>query len=157
MQSLGFRPGPNLRLATITRVTASNRAVRTASTFDDFQRHRYLSLESFRKDGQGVRTPVWFAGDPVSGVPQKLYVYSEANSGKAKRIRRNSRVRIAPCDMRGKLLGDWIEARAEIVADDEEGHGMRLLNAKYTPWKQLLDFFSRFNRRGRVVFAIHPA
>jgi hypothetical protein len=57
--------------------------------------------------------------------------------------------------MRGKLLGDWIEARAEIVADEEAGRGMRLLNAKYAPWKQLLDFFSKFKRRGRVVFAIH--
>jgi uncharacterized protein len=128
-----------------------------ASTFDVFQSNKYLSLESFRKNGQGVRTPVWFAGDPVSGVPQKLYVYSEADSGKAKRIRRNSRVRIAPCDMRGKLLGDWIEARAEIVAGEEAGRGIRLLNAKYTPWKQLLDFFAQFKRREHVVFAIHPA
>jgi PPOX class probable F420-dependent enzyme len=128
----------------------------TGSSFDVFQRNKYLSLESFRKNGQGVRTPVWFAGDPAIGTPQKLYVYSEADSGKAKRIRRNSRVRIAPCDMRGKLLGDWIEARAEIVADEEAGRGMRLLNGKYVPWKQLLDFFSKFKRRGRVVFAIHP-
>jgi PPOX class probable F420-dependent enzyme len=129
--------------------------VSTGSSFDAFQQNKYLNLESFRKNGQGVRTPVWFAGDPVSGTPQKLYVYSEADSGKAKRIRRNSRVRIAPCDMRGKLLGDWIEARAEIVTGEEAGRGMRLLNAKYAPWKQLLDFFSKFKRRGRVVFAIH--
>jgi uncharacterized protein len=128
----------------------------TGSSFDAFQRNKYLSFESFRKNGQGVRTPVWFAGDPAVGTPQKLYVYSEADSGKAKRIRHNSRVRIAPCDMRGKLLGDWIEARAEIVADEEAERGMRLLNAKYAPWKQLLDFFSKFKRRGRVVFAIHP-
>ena len=127
-----------------------------APTFDVFQRNKYLSLESFRKNGQGVRTPVWFAGDPAISTPQKLYVYSEADSGKAKRIRRNSRVRIAPCDMRGEMLGDWIEARAEIVADQEAGRGMRLLNGKYVPWKQLLDFFSKFKRRGRVVFAIRP-
>jgi uncharacterized protein len=128
----------------------------TGSSFDVFQQNKYLNLESFRKNGQGVRTPVWFAGDPVSGPPKALYVYSEADSGKAKRIRRNSQVRIAACDMRGKLLGDWIEARAEIVTGEEAGRGMRLLNAKYAPWKQLLDFFSKFKRRGRVVFAIHP-
>ena len=58
--------------------------------------------------------------------------------------------------MRGKLLDDWIEARAEIVADEEAGRGMRLLNGKYAPWKQLLDFFSKFKRRGRVVFGIRP-
>jgi len=126
------------------------------SSFDVFLQNKYLNLESFRKDGQGVRTPVWFACDSAGGPPKALYVYSEADSGKAKRIRRNSRIRIAPCDMRGKLLGDWIEARAEIVTGEEAGRGMRLLNAKYAPWKQLLDFFSKFKRRGRVVFAIHP-
>ena len=87
-------------------------------------------MESFRKNGNGVRTPVWFAGDPVNGQPRTLYIYSEVDSGKAKRIRRNSRVRIAPCDMRGKVLGDWIEARAEIVTDEEAERGLRLLNAK---------------------------
>src|ERR1700722_5240825 len=127
-----------------------------ASAFDILQSNKYVSLESFRKTGQGVRTPVWFAVDPVSAPPKTLYVYSTADSGKAKRIRRNARVRIAPCDIRGDLLGDWIEARAEIVADEEAARGMRLLNGKYAPWKQLLDFFSKFKRRGRVVFAIHP-
>jgi PPOX class probable F420-dependent enzyme len=128
----------------------------TGSSFDVFQQDKYLNLESFRKNGQGVRTPVWFACDSVSGPPKALYVYSEADSGKAKRIRRNSRIRIAPCDMRGKLLGDWIEAKAEIVTGEEAGRGMRLLNAKYAPWKKLFDLFSRFKRRGHVVFAIHP-
>jgi uncharacterized protein len=125
-----------------------------ASTFDVLQSNKYVSLESFRKTGQGVRTPIWFAADPADATPKTLYIYSTADSGKAKRIRRNSRVRIAACDMRGHLLGDWIEARGEIVAGEEAQRGMRLLNTKYKPWKQLLDFFSKFSRRGRVVFAV---
>jgi uncharacterized protein len=128
-----------------------------ASMFNAFERGKYLNLESFRKNGQGVRTPVWFAGDPPRGTPQKLYLYSEADSGKAKRIRRDSRVRIAPCNVRGKLLGDWIEARAEIVEGEEAARGIRLLNAKYAPWKQLLNFFAKFKRGGHVVFSISPA
>jgi uncharacterized protein len=127
------------------------------SAFSAFERCKYLNLESFRKTGQGVRTPVWFAGDPATGAPQKLYVYSEAGSGKAKRIRRDSRVRIAPCNVRGKLLGDWVEARAEIVEGEEAAFGIRLLNKKYAPWKQILDFFARFKRGGHVLFAISPA
>src|SRR6266852_9462205 len=95
--------------------------------------------------------------DPAGGVPQTLYVYSTADSGKAKRIRNDPRVRVAPCDARGNLRGDWIEARAEIVTGDAAQHGMRLLNKKYTPCKQLLDFFSSFSRHARVVFAIRPA
>jgi PPOX class probable F420-dependent enzyme len=125
-----------------------------ASTFEALQSNKYVSLESFRKNGQGVRTPVWFAADSADGAPKTLYIYSTADSGKAKRIRRNSRVRFAPCDVRGRLLGDWIEARGEIVDGEEALRGMRLLNAKYKPLKQLLDFFSKFNRQGRVVFAI---
>jgi uncharacterized protein len=128
-----------------------------ASTFDVLQSNKYLSLESFRQNGQGVRTPVWFAADPVGATPQTLYIYSTADSGKAKRIRRNPRVRIAPCDGSGRLLGDWIEARGEIVEGEEAQRGMSLLNRKYKPWKQVLAFFSMFSRRGHVVFAVRPA
>ena len=131
--------------------------MQATSPFAVFERQKYVDLETFRKNGQGVRTPVWFAGDPPSGVPQKLYVYSTADSGKAKRIRNNPRVRIAPCDARGKLRGDWVEARAEIITGAEAEHAVRLLDRKYFPWKQLLNFFAMFSRHKRVVFAIYPA
>ena len=127
------------------------------TTFVSLQGRKYLNIESFRKNGQGVRTPVWFAGEPADGAPEKLHVYSTADSGKAKRIRNNARVRVAPSDVRGKLLGEWIEARAEIVTETEAEHGMQLLNKKYFPWKQLLDFFSLFSRNKRIVFLIRPA
>jgi uncharacterized protein len=125
--------------------------------FASLQGRKYLNIETFRKNGQGVRTPVWFAGEPEGGVPEKVYVYSTSDSGKAKRIRNNGRVGVAPCDVRGKLFGEWVEARAEIVAGAEAEHGMKLLNKKYVPWKQLLDFFSFFSRNKRVVFVIRPA
>lgn len=124
--------------------------------FARFGRHKYLNLETFRKNGQGVRTPVWFAGEPPAGVPQILYVYSTDDSGKAKRIRNNARVRIAPCDARGRLRGEWAEARAEIVSGAEAECGMGLLDRKYSPWKQILGFFAMFSRSKRVVFAIRP-
>ncbi len=125
--------------------------------FASLQGRKYLNIETFRKNGQGVRTPVWFAGEPGDGTPEKLYVYSTADTGKAKRIRNNGRVRVAPCDVRGKLLGEWVEARAEIVTSAEAEHGLKLLNKKYVPWKELLDFFSLFSRKKRVVFLIRPA
>ncbi len=125
--------------------------------FASLQGRKYVNVETFRKNGQGVRTPVWFAGEPENGAPEKLYVYSTADSGKAKRLRNNGRARVAPCDVRGKLLGDWAEARAEIVSGEEAEHGMLLLNKKYVPWKQLLDFFSFFSRNKRIVFVIRPA
>ena len=125
--------------------------------FASLHARKYINLETFRKNGNGVRTPVWFAGEPVDGPPEKVYVYSTSDSGKAKRIRNDGRARVAPCDVRGNVQGDWIEARAEIVTASDAVHGMQLLNKKYMPWKQLLDFFSMFSRHKRVVFLIRPA
>jgi len=128
--------------------------------FEAFAGHKYLNLETFKKSGEGVKTPVWFAADPSASLDSsdaKLYVYTIGVSGKVKRIRNNPRVKIAPCDMRGRVLGEWVEARVAILTGEEAARGMRLLNKKYFPWKQMLDFFAMFRRRERTVFAIRPA
>ncbi len=128
--------------------------------FAAFGGHKYLNLETFKKSGDGVKTPVWFAEDPSTRLESndaKLYVYTIGVSGKVKRIRHNPRARVAPCDMRGALLGEWTDARVEILTGAEAAHGMNLLNKKYVPWKQLLDFFAMFRKRERTVFVIRPA
>jgi PPOX class probable F420-dependent enzyme len=128
-------------------------------SFAAFASLKYLSLETLRKSGVGVRTPIWFAvdlGRNLGTGNARLFVYTEADSGKVKRIRNNGRVRIAPCDMRGKILGDWVDAHAEIVAGSDVQYGMQLLNKKYFPWKQLLDFFAKFRPHERAVIAIMP-
>ncbi len=117
-----------------------------------FAKERYLSLETFRRNGAGVRTPIWFAEE--NGI---LYVYTLADSGKVKRIRNNPLVRIAPCNMRGQVHGEWLDARARIVTGEEAARGMALLNARYGWQKRLLDFFSRFGGKPRAVLAIEPA
>ena len=128
--------------------------------FAGFAGQKYLNLETFKKSGEGVRTPVWFAADPSAKLASgdaKLFVYTIGISGKVKRIRNNSSVKIAPCNMRGDVQGDWVAARAEILSGEEAAHGMQLLNKKYLPWKQLLDFFATFRKRERTVFVIRPA
>src|ERR1700736_4731563 len=125
-----------------------------AASFASFEGHKYLNLETFRKSGAGVRTPIWFAAEPSTHLDSsaaKLYLYTVGNSGKIKRIRNNPRVRIAPCDMRGSVLGEWVDARAEIVTGAEAAHGVSLLNKKYMPWKQILGFFAMFRRQERAV------
>ena len=120
----------------------------------DFREQKYLSLETYRRTGVGVRTPVWFVPGPHGAC---LYVYSAADSGKAKRIRRSGRVRIAPCDIRGRIAGNWVEAQASIVGPDEFARAMPLLNRKYWPWKGILDLLMKL-RPGdrRVVIGIVP-
>ncbi|NJL95179.1 MAG: PPOX class F420-dependent oxidoreductase [Anaerolineae bacterium] len=99
-----------------------------------------MSLTTFRKTGVGVPTPVWFAEEDG-----KLYVITQQNSGKVKRIRNNSRVEIAPCTMRGKVTGPAQEAFArEISLDDEptRAHADRILNRKYF-LKRIMMLFNR--------------
>jgi PPOX class probable F420-dependent enzyme len=127
--------------------------------FAAFAGRKYLNLETFKKSGDGVKTPVWFAADPSASLDSaeaKLYMYTIGVSGKVKRVRNNPRVKIAPCDMGGKTLGEWVEAQVQIVTGAEAQHGMLLLNKKYFPWKQVLGVFASFSRRERIVFVIRP-
>jgi uncharacterized protein len=114
-----------------------------------FAGQKYLNLESVKRDGTPVQTPVWFAEE--QGI---LYVYTLANAGKVKRIRRNSRIRIAPCTMRGTVIGPWVEAEATIVNATTAAHGHVLLRRKYGWLKGIGDLFSRLLHRERVVIAM---
>ncbi len=114
-----------------------------------FTAERYLSLETYRRTGQAVATPVWFVVD--GGV---IYVYSLADAGKVKRIRNNPRVRIAPCDVRGALKGAWLDATARIVDEREAAAAQKLLVAKYGWQKKLFDLLRKIRPRPRAVIAI---
>lgn len=116
-----------------------------------FASAKYLNLETFRKTGVGVRTPVWFAEESGSPV---FYIYSEADAGKVKRIRNNPKVRIAPCTLRGQLRGAWVEAHARICAGDEAAQGQELLRRKYGLLKIMGDFFSRLRKHKHAIIAI---
>ncbi len=117
---------------------------------DQFSGRNYLSLETRRRSGVAVATPVWFARDGDT-----LYAYTLADSGKVKRIRNDPRGRIAPCDMRGGLLGNWVEARSCIVTGTEATRAHDLLDEKY--WlKRISGVLNRLRRREYAVIAMEP-
>lgn len=120
-----------------------------------FAKAKYLNLETFRKTGGGVRTPVWFAQSGDNSTPGRVtfYIYSEADAGKVKRIRNNPKVRVAPCNFRGDLRGAWIDGQARLCSNDEVARGQELLRRKYL-LKILGDFFARLMRHKNVVIAI---
>ncbi len=106
---------------------------------------RYLNLATFRRSGTAVETPIWFA--PAAG---KLYAFTAGGSGKVKRLRNSPRAEVAPCDVRGRLRGDWIEAKARIVDDPKTvARAYAALRAKYGLQMWLTDFFSRLSGRIR--------
>ena len=113
---------------------------------------RYLNLATFRRDGTAVETPVWFAEHQGT-----YYVFSAGEAGKVRRLRNSARARVAPCDWRGGLLGEWIDAQARIVDDEaEERTAYAALRRRYGWQMHLLDFFSRLGGKidQRAVIAI---
>jgi PPOX class probable F420-dependent enzyme len=105
------------------------------NTIEQFAKKKYLNLETFRKSGESMKTPVWFAQ-----AGETIYIQTVANSGKVKRIRNNGRVNIAPCKMDGKLVGTWVPAQAHEVTDpDVRTTVNRLLDRKYGLLKKMFE------------------
>jgi PPOX class probable F420-dependent enzyme len=100
---------------------------RTDDPFTHLYPHEFMRLTTFRRNGEAVPTTVWFAQQ--GGV---LYVTTQATTGKARRIRINQRVLVAPSDRLGQaILGDEVEARAHELAPAEHERAREALRRKY--------------------------
>lgn len=106
---------------------------KTSHAFPALAGKRFLSLTSFRKNGQPVRTPLWFAEQEGN-----LYLMTRDDSWKYKRIRNNPRVLVAPCTARGRITGPDVEARARILESAEFPVARHVLRRKY--WLMRLSF-----------------
>ena len=104
------------------------------ASFEDLRGHKYCLLETFKRSGEAIPTPVWFGlGDG------KLYFRSEARVGKVKRVRANGQVRVAPCTVRGKPLGPAVEGRARVLDATEEPQAEAALEANYGLGRKLYE------------------
>jgi hypothetical protein len=113
---------------------------------------RYASLTTFRKDGTPVATPIWVVRDG-----ERLAVWTNAGTGKVKRIRRNPSVKIAACTVRGRLLGEPVEARARLLPDGETDRIMALIRKKYRIQGWLVTLRARRRPGSTLGIAIEPA
>jgi uncharacterized protein len=106
---------------------------------------RYLSVTSFKRDGTGVATPLWFVSDGG-----RLFALTDAHSAKVARIRRNPQVLIAPCRVSGKLRGEPVPAHAEVLtATADLERVQQLLIARYKVSYRLVMLIYRIGRRVR--------
>jgi PPOX class probable F420-dependent enzyme len=120
-----------------------------STTAQKLESEPYISLATFRRSGAAVETPVWFAT-----MDGKLYVVTDGTSAKVKRLRATKTIRLAICDVRGKVRGEWHEGSGRIVKDAalvERAHAA--LHEKYGWQMWLLDAGSRlFGRYGRRAY-----
>ena len=123
--------------------------VTTSNALAQFENQQFLNLETVRKSGVAVPTPVWYVKDGDT-----LYVRTPASSGKVKRIRNNSRVRVAVCDRGGKLSGAWVAGAASLTNAGEADRINALLNSKYGAFKKVMDFLASLRKVQYAVIAV---
>ena len=109
---------------------------------------KYISLETYRKNGIPVRTPVWFVI-----LDNTIHVVTREDTGKIKRLRNNKSVKIALCTFNGKSTGEWTPGTAQFVTNDIFENAIELRKQKYGFMERVARFVSR--KRGKlVVFSI---
>jgi PPOX class probable F420-dependent enzyme len=131
------------------------------TTFESLSSAQYANLTTLRRNGTAVPTPMWFAIYEPTGT---IYLETDANAGKVKRIRHVPRVTLAQCTANGKVTGDVIEGQARVVTDTEEIFIARgALHRKYGFRRQAIYFVMhliRIIRRTidlkRAYIAIEP-
>lgn len=114
---------------------------------------QFIALTTYRKNGNPVMTPVWFAM-----IGENIYVTTNPESGKAKRIRATRRVSLAPSDFRGGVLGDSLQGAARLLPKDDPlaKQGLAALQAKYGLSFRMFSLMWRFQRSQMVILEITP-
>jgi len=103
----------------------------------DIRGQKYISLGTFRKSGAKITTPVWFGEEG-----DKLYVMTRSDMGKTKRVRSNPQATVAPCTIRGKVIGPESAALVRILTPEEHARARQTIDRKY--WlARLTSIFSR--------------
>ncbi|MGZ6669483.1 MAG: PPOX class F420-dependent oxidoreductase [Solirubrobacteraceae bacterium] len=118
---------------------------RTTADLDSLFPGRYLNVTSFKRDGTGVATPVWFVSDG-----SRLLAFTDLQSAKIRRIRRNPHILVASCRPWGKLRREPIGASAEVLTETADLERVRkLLLARYRISYRVVLLFYRLGRRLR--------
>jgi PPOX class probable F420-dependent enzyme len=108
------------------------------SKLDEIELHKCISLETYRKNNQPVKTPVWFV------IKNNLvYVVTRSKTGKVKRLENNLQVKIAPCTFKGKITGKWISGTVKILDKKETKEIVKMRDKKYGFMAKVAQFFSK--------------
>ena len=120
--------------------------------FEDYSDKKFISFETYKRSGAAVRTTVWFVID--NGV---LFIRTYRDSGKAKRLRHNSRARLALSTFGGQVKGEWVDVEVQLANPEESERAVRLFAKKYGIQKRLTELRARILGKKYAVFACTKA
>jgi len=107
-------------------------------SLDEIKSEKYISLETYRKNGQSVKSPVWFViKDDL------LYIVTRSETGKVKRLKNNLQVKFASCTMKGKITGEWISGTAKILDVNQTKDAVKMRDEKYGFMAKIAKFVSK--------------
>ena len=113
-----------------------------------FLDQKYVNLETYKKDGTPVRTPVWFMID--NGI---IYVMTREKTGKVKRLKNNQNIRIVPCSFTGESKSEWINGIAQKITGEGAEKAIKLRKKKYGFSARIAGLFS--SQKGNpIVYSI---
>jgi uncharacterized protein len=121
----------------------------SGNKISQFLNQKYINLETYRKNGQAVQTPVWFAIED-----SMIYVRTDNNSGKIKRARNNPHVRITPSNVRGQPKGEWIDGEIRIASTTESERANQLLSQKYGLQGKIIRMVNKIRKTRPIVISI---
>lgn len=95
----------------------------------------------------------------IAQAGDRYYVFSAGDAGKVKRIRHTAKVRLAACDVRGKVKSDWMDGVARILTDPADvAKALQALRTKYGAQMRFTDLFSkllgRFRKRAYIEIVL---
>ena len=114
-----------------------------------FLDQKHINLETYRKNGTGVKTPVWF----VVSDNKIIHVITRESTGKVKRLASNSKVKIVPCSFKGEPSGEWVSGSATLVTGIDAENIVKLRKKKYG-FKALLSGVINKSKGNVVVYSI---
>jgi uncharacterized protein len=120
--------------------------------FDNLTKRRTALLTTYKRDGTAVATPVTIAVDG-----DRAYVRTWDTAWKAKRMRNNPAVLVAPSTVRGRVTGATIGARSRLLEGEEAKHAARAL-AHRQPLLQglLVPVYHRLMRYRTLHYELTP-
>jgi uncharacterized protein len=121
----------------------------SGNKISQFLNQKYINLETYRKNGQAVQTPVWFAIED-----NMIYVRTDNNSGKIKRARNNPHVRITPSNARGQPKGEWVDGEMRIPSTAESERANQLLRQKYGLQGKIIRIVNKIRKTRPIVISI---
>jgi PPOX class probable F420-dependent enzyme len=101
-------------------------SVATRTQLDVLARHRNMALQTRKRDGSWIATPV---NPLVEG--DHVFFRTWHTSGKAKRLRNFPEVRFAPSTARGAPTGPWLRGHATLLDGEASAYAAALINHRY--------------------------